>query len=176
MKKNAKKRRHGQTNRRKNSARNASSENSKRAKPGANDILAITRSWGILVVIAMGIVWYTVDQVMATITEQDLTRIGNGKPAIVQIHDPQCPRCQALQRETRKALKSVDNDVLQYLVANIRNKKGREFATSHGVPHVTLLLFDGNGKRRDTLSGDYKRNTLTTIFNAHAKQYGPTGK
>ena len=179
MKKNAKRRRQPHASKRKNGTRSTDTQTSKATKTtklGARNVLAMTRSWGILAVIAFGIVWYTVDQVMATIAEHDLTRIGNGLPAIVQIHDPQCPRCLALQRETRKALKSVDKGKLQYLVANIRNKKGRSFAATHGVPHVTLLLFDSHGKRRNVLSGDYKRETLTTIFAAHVKQFGTLEK
>ena len=63
-------------------------------------------SVGPVAALAGGGGWYLVDEVMATISEQDLTKIGNGIPSVVQIHDPQCSRCIALQNETRKAMKA----------------------------------------------------------------------
>ncbi|MEL7133104.1 MAG: hypothetical protein AAGK77_11890, partial [Pseudomonadota bacterium] len=33
--------------------------------------------------------------------EHDLSRVGDGSLAIVQIHDPQCPTCTALQTQAR---------------------------------------------------------------------------
>ena len=32
------------------------------------------------------------------VAEKDLTKIGKGKPYVVQIHDPNCPICTALQK------------------------------------------------------------------------------
>ena len=66
-----------------------------------------------MAILAGGGGWYLVSEVRATIAEQDLSRIGNGIPAVVQIHDPQCPRCLALQRETRKAMSGFADDELQ---------------------------------------------------------------
>jgi len=45
---------------------------------------------GALIVAASGTVgWYLIDEVCATTRELDLSRIGNGIPAVVQIHDPE---------------------------------------------------------------------------------------
>ncbi len=117
-----------------------------------------------------GVGWYVVSEVWAGIEEADLSKIGNGTPTIVQIHDPQCPTCQALQREARKALDQFGDGELQYLVANIRQDKGRRFASKHGVPHVTLLLFDGAGKHRDTLSGPNTAENLEHAFRRHLER------
>jgi len=58
-----------------------------------------------LVVAAVGgLGWYVVSEVRAGIEEGDLSKVGNGISTIVQIHDPQCPTCQTLQREVRAAL------------------------------------------------------------------------
>ncbi|MEH6496420.1 MAG: hypothetical protein V7740_11810 [Pseudomonas marincola] len=119
-----------------------------------------------------GGVWFVVDEVMATLDEQDLSKIGNGIPTIVQIHDPQCSLCIALQRETRKALKKFDEGKLQYLVANIKGVEGRALAASHGVRHVTLVLFDGNGKRQQILAGSNQSSFLTDVFQRHLDKYG----
>lgn len=105
--------------------------------------------------------------VAAAICEQDLGKIGKGRPAIVQIHDPNCALCMGLQRETRKALKNFDEDALTYLVANIQTPQGREFANSHGVPHVTLMLFDGAGQVQEILNGPNTEANLIRIFRQH---------
>lgn len=107
--------------------------------------------------------------VAAAACEQDLSKIGKGTPAIVQIHDPQCALCMGLQRETRKALKSFKNDDFTYLVANIQTPAGRSFASQYGVPHVTLMLFDGTGEVQQVLNGPNTKENLTRIFEAHLK-------
>lgn len=115
--------------------------------------------------------WLVFDDVMATLDEQDLSKLGNGIPTIVQIHDPQCPMCTALQRETRKALDNFDTGQLQYLVANIKSVEGRALATTHGVEHVTLLLFDAMGTRRQILTGPNQSSYLTEVFQQHLEKY-----
>ena len=119
-----------------------------------------------------GLGWYLVEEVQATIREDDFTQIGNGIPTVVQIHDPQCTHCAALQRETRKALSAFDNDELQYVVANIRTAKGSSLARSHGVSHVTLLLFDGAGNRQGTLVGTNSSEYLEEVFRRHIGKRG----
>lgn len=136
------------------------------------DVLATLRNWGLIGVVAAAGGWYLVGEVRATIAEQDLSRIGNGIPAIVQIHDPQCSRCLALQRETREALAEFDDGELQYLVANIRHAKGQKLAAAHGVRHITLLLFDGAGKRRSILSGPNTSANLVRSFRSFLSNHG----
>ncbi len=96
--------------------------------------------------------------------EHDLSRIGNGIPTIVQIHDPQCPMCRALQKETRSALKNFGEGELDYVVADIRTAEGQAFATEHGVQHVTLLLFNKNGVLKNVLQGQRSSRELRTVF------------
>ena len=118
--------------------------------------------------IGVGIVgggsWYVVSGVQASIAEQDLSRLGNGIPTVVQIHDPQCPRCRALQREAREAISEFEDGTIQFLVANIRQPEGRQLAAAHGVGHVTLLLFDGHGRRRGILVGENSSESLSAEF------------
>ena len=161
------------TKRRQNSKR--AGRQAKQPAPKSGDVsrrnvLGLARNWGLVAVLAAGGGWYLVDEVMATISEQDLTKIGNGIPSVVQIHDPQCSRCIALQKETRKALKAFGGDELQYLVANIRSEKGRALATANGVGHVTLLLFDGQSKRQHVLHGPSHRDYLEMMFRKHVEQ------
>lgn len=104
---------------------------------------------------------------MKTLGEQDLSKIGNGTPAIVQIHDPQCQLCRALQKETRRALREVDDGAVTYLVANIRNTEGAAFASEMGLGHVTLVLFDGAGTRVHSIHGVTPASTLRAEFARH---------
>lgn len=108
--------------------------------------------------------FFATSMVMATIAEHDLTRVGQGTPVIVQVHDPQCPSCQDLQRETRAALKSFEDTDLQYAVANIKSETGAAFANAHGAPHITLLLFDGAGNLQGRLNGVRPLAELETAF------------
>lgn len=119
--------------------------------------------------------WYFVSGVRADMLERDLSRIGNGIPTVVQIHDPQCPHCQALQREAREAISRFDDGTIQFLVANIRLAEGRELAAAHGVGHVTLLLFDGEGRRRDVLVGRNRSEVLEGEFRRLIQTSTPTG-
>ena len=117
--------------------------------------------------------WYLISEVDAAFCEGDLTRIGNGKPTVVQIHDPQCPQCVALQKEARKAAPEFEDDELQFAVANIRSEKGRRLANEHRVGHVKLLLLDGNGKRRRTIVGSNASAYLERKFRSHVRQVTP---
>ena len=127
--------------------------------------------YGVLAALGVTGGWYAVKDVQATMREHDLSQIGNGVPTIVQIHDPQCSRCVALQRETREALCEFEGGELQYLVANITSADGRDLASTHGVSNVTLLFFDGDGVRRNVLTGNYGSEELLVAFRSHLSQY-----
>lgn len=126
--------------------------------------LRALRSWGVAAVVLAAGGWYLYSSVGDSLEEQDLSRIGNGVPSVVQIHDPQCRECLALEREARAALTEFEDGQLQYLVANIRQPLGRRFASTHGVSHVTIVLFDGEGRRRDVLVGPNTSDGLAQAF------------
>ncbi len=128
------------------------------------DVLRKLRNGGIAVAVLGGGGWFAVRDVQATIREHDLSRIGNGTPSVVQIHDPNCSICIALQKESRAAVENIEGGGLQFLVANIRDAKGKKLATQNGVGHITLLLFDGKGKRQEILRGPNDRDTLESTF------------
>jgi hypothetical protein len=145
----------------------SAAQGKKTAKPMSStrrNVLSFAKKSAITVCVlgSVGGVWAY--SLQGTITEQDLSRIGNGIPSVVQIHDPQCRLCQGLQRETRAALSGFGDDDVQYLVANITSGEGRRFADLHGVPHVTLLLFNEDGKLVNTLRGEQRRENLETVF------------
>lgn len=172
MKRKSNKQRNSARNRKKAQGGDDGATPSRSPEISRRDALTKIRNWGLLGVLTAGGGWYLVDDVMATIAEQDLSRVGNGKPTVVQIHDPQCNQCLALQSETRTALKTIEDGSLQYVVANIRTDEGRAFAAAHRVSHVTLLLFDGSGKRRNVLTGHRNSDTLAAAFRSHVGRFG----
>jgi len=106
-----------------------------------------------------------------TMAEFDLTKIGNGMPAVVQIHDPQCQLCLRLQRQTRTVLKNCSEDNVVYLVASIRTEEGSLLAAEYNVPHVTLLLFDPEGKMMKIVRGPIDDGLLENQIKGHLRKY-----
>ena len=141
-------------------------------RPARRAFLKKLRTGAVATIVGGSGSWLLINEVRATMREHDLSRIGNGIPAVVQIHDPQCPRCVTLQREARDALCNFDDTELQFLVANIRSAEGRELAATHGVGHVTLLLFDASGQRREVLAGPNESEYLTSAFRRHLARSG----
>lgn len=141
------------------------------AQPSRRQMLLYLRN-GAIGVAALSVGGWGAAHAYQTHTERhDLSVIGNGIATVVQIHDPQCPTCRALQKETLRAARSFDDDVLQVRVANIRTAEGRAMADRYGVPHVTLLLFDGAGEMQDILSGPNNRQFLRAQFSAHIARH-----
>ena len=116
--------------------------------------------------------WYFASTVAAEAKEGDLSTLGNGVPAIVQIHDPNCPTCNALRQEAREAGCSFSENELQFKVANLQTKEGRELAGRHGVGKITLLMFDGDGTMRLILPGPSRAENLKPVFKRHVAKYG----
>ncbi len=171
MKRKSNKRRNSDKNRKKMKAGGSADTPSISPEISRRDALKKIRNWGIIGVLTAGGGWYLAEDVMATMAEQDLSRVGNGKPTVVQIHDPQCNQCLALQSETRSALETIEDGSLQYVVANIRTAEGRAFAAANRVGHVTLLLFDANGKRTNVLTGHRSSAMLAATFRSHVGRF-----
>jgi hypothetical protein len=129
--------------------------------------MSMAGTFGIAAVVIGGIGFWGVRTVQASVAERDLTQIGQGMPAIVQVHDPQCAVCNALQREARAALKGFDADQLDYRVADIKTNDGVAFAARYGASHSTLLLFDKAGELSARLVGPSDRDTLARAFASH---------
>lgn len=164
----------GPNNLTRNKAQNQSTENVV-AEPGTTRRRFLRRAGNgaLATLVVGGGGWYMIEDVKATMREHDLSQIGNGTPAIVQIHDPQCPRCVTLQHEARDALCNLESgDQLQFLVANVMSAEGRQLAAANGVGNVTLLLFDADGRRRNVIAGSYDSEYLTEAFRLHASLYG----
>jgi len=95
--------------------------------------------------------------------EHDLSVIGNGKATLVQIHDPGCQLCRRLKTNV-DAVRPEFEDQVQFKTANIKTSKGAEFAKKHNVPHVTLLIFNRNGRHVNTISGVQPREVIAEVL------------
>lgn len=158
--------------RRKTSKPGNPAPNPKRKKMSRRDMLGLAKFAAIGAAVLGGGGYYFVGKVLADIEESDLSKLGNGIPAIVQVHDPGCPSCRALQSETREALKTFEDGEIQYLVANLQSPEGRRFADLHGAGRVTLLFFDGAGRFRDRIQGERPKDMLVSAFRRHLRRAG----
>jgi len=93
-----------------------------------------------------------------------LSAIGQGKPVVVQVHDPSCQLCRRLMKNTKAALKN--NPDVVYRVADMTDAEGGSFQRKHNADKVTLVLFDAAGKKVDTLEGVREVNELEARFAA----------
>lgn len=84
--------------------------------------------------------------------EHDLSVVGNGTATVVQIHDPGCRLCNQLKSNLGD-VKGEFKEKIQFKTANILKQKGKKFASKYNVPNVTLLFFDKQGKRVNTMQG-----------------------
>lgn len=148
------------------------------AEPSRRDMLRLLRNGGLAGVVVGGSGYFGLWSYRAFAAEHDLSRLGQGKPTIVQVHDPQCPTCTALQKQARRALKEFEECDLVYLIADINTPEGQAFAVRHGVGNVTLLLFDGAGDLQHTVHGLQTRDQLLPIFRGHhaAATLGGSGR
>jgi len=137
------------------------------AKPDRRRLLKLLRNGAIAAPVLAVAGYFSVQSVEATICEADLTKIGKGTPAIVQIHDPNCQLCATLQRQSRRALRQFDDESYEFLVANLNTTEGRTLAAVHRVSHVTLLLFNGEGQMVRIVRGPTDMETLARVFKTH---------
>lgn len=134
------------------------------SQPDRRKMLGMIRNGTIGAALLAGGGVYAVTSVRKTLAEFDLSRVGQGTPAIVQIHDPTCSLCQTLQKQTRKALRQFETGQIEFLVANIKTPEGQNMAAMHGVDHVTLLFFDADGAMFHIEEGVQSKDELETIF------------
>ena len=133
-------------------------------EPSRREFIGSMCNGAIGLVTAGGLGAYVVHLYQSASREHDLARVGNGTAAVVQIHDPQCQLCLALQKETRQALANLEGDKPSYVIADIRTDEGLSFANKHGVKHVTLLLFDKAGQLRQVITGQRGSKELQQAF------------
>lgn len=102
----------------------------------------------------------------------DLSQIGTGVPAVVQVHDVTCPICTDLRANVRRIERDYDDETLLVRVADIRDDDGLAFAARYtDQRRQTLLFLDGEGNLVDQRVGLLEVESLRTLFDAHAEAY-----
>ncbi|MCV3273018.1 thioredoxin family protein [Roseobacter sinensis] len=137
------------------------------ARSSRRDVLRWIRNGAVGAVVVAGGGYVAVGSFRAYAAEHDLSRLGQGKPTVVQVHDPQCPTCTALQKQTRRALTEFGECDLLYLIADITTPDGQAFAVRYGVGNVTLLLFDAEGGLQQAVQGMHSKDQLMPILRSH---------
>ncbi|WP_434986576.1 hypothetical protein [Vreelandella zhaodongensis] len=132
-------------------------------RPTKRRLRAILRkSLIILALLTVPIAWLIANE-YATGNQYDLSIIGNGDPVAVQIHDNSCPLCQRLKANAEEALANSDSPP-EWRIADLNTASGAKFANQHGVGHVTILLFDGQGNHQDTIHGVISVSDIVSSF------------
>ena len=98
----------------------------------------------------------------------DISVIGEGRPVVVQAHDPGCPECRALLENVETAHADF-HDSIELRVVNLNSGTGREFARQYDVGRVTLLLFDGSGSLQRIIRGVRSPSELRGEFSSLAR-------
>lgn len=140
-------------------------------KGNRRDFLVNTAIYGTGAAVFLGSGAYFATGWIAAAGEGDISTLGNGVPAVVQLHDPNCPTCNQLRKEARDAACDFGECELQFRVINITSEEGRRLATANNTGNVTLLLMDGEGNVRNILPGMNEAENLKPVFERHARRY-----
>lgn len=99
----------------------------------------------------------------------DLTAVGRGTPAVVQVHDINCPVCNELRATVDSISSDYDSEGLLIRVADVHSEAGLAFAARYtDARRATLLFIDGGGELVDVRSGHHDADTLRALFDRHA--------
>lgn len=124
---------------------------------------------GAAMLVAAGIVLAIVLSAAAENRAYDLTGIGEGVPAVVQVHDVTCPICSELRDNVRSIAGDFSDDELLIRVADIHTEEGLAFAARYtSERRRTLLFLDGDGALLDVQTGLQDVAALRRSFEAHA--------
>ena len=98
---------------------------------------------------------------------RDLSTIGTGTPAVVQVHDPTCPICTELRNSVRSVEDDFDDSELLIRVADLTTEEGFAFATEYQSQSITLVFLDGDGDRVTSVSGRRSPEQVRDLFERH---------
>ncbi len=137
-------------------------------KPVRRNFMKIAIRTGIVLVLGSGVAVGLASYKKQYEFDHDLSVIGNGKPTVVQIHDPSCRLCLELKDGVDSVRRDFEDEI-QFRIASIKTLEGRTLAQRHNVPHVTLLLFNGRGKMVRTIRGVQSGEDLKPAFSRLSK-------
>lgn len=83
--------------------------------------------------------------------DTDLSQIGRGEYAVVQVFKQDTLRNQKLMDALNDVRDQYETRGVKFLLADIDTQAGQQFAQSHGVGSATVLLFGPRGEKLQTL-------------------------
>lgn len=100
---------------------------------------------------------------------RDISAVGQGVPAVVQVHDNTCPICTELRSTVARIEGEFADDNLLIRVADIHTDEGLAFAARYtSARRATLLFIDGRGNLVAEQSGAQAADVLRRNFELHA--------
>lgn len=93
----------------------------------------------------------------------DLSKIGQGLPVVVLMHDKNSVKSLALMELLNK-IRSDYAGKIDFLAVDIDSQEGQVFSRRQAVGGITLLLFDAHGIRRAVLDQSADENSLRSVL------------
>ena len=93
----------------------------------------------------------------------DISTIGQGKPVLVQVHDPQCGQCRQLLSSVYAVIDEFPE--IEFRVVNLRTDQGYKFSTKHEVSKITLVYFNEQGRKKDIVVGLQEQAEVRSFLN-----------
>jgi hypothetical protein len=147
-------------------ARKSEEKQQRKARRRRNRTVAIG-AVGALVVLATGAGLYMYNRGEDQV--RDLSAVGRGVPAVVQVHDATCPICSELRANVERIDHGFSEDELLIRVADVHTDAGVEFAARYTTARrATLLFIDGDGELVDVHTGALEPADLELLFARHA--------
>ncbi|MFP4431950.1 MAG: hypothetical protein ACOCW6_11425 [Spirochaetota bacterium] len=102
---------------------------------------------------------------------RDLSLVGTGVPAVVQVHDITCPVCTELKRDVERISGDYSDRELLIRTADVDTEEGLAFAARYtAARRATLLFIDGDGELVDEHTGALTPADLRMLFDRHAAE------
>lgn len=96
----------------------------------------------------------------------DLSRIGQGRPAIVLIHNKEAVYSLELMTLLNRVRPDYE-DRVEFLAVDSATESGRRFAGQYGVDDSLALLLDGKGMRLAVIDGVRDETALRAAIDRH---------
>ena len=94
----------------------------------------------------------------------DLSKIGQGIPAVVLVHDKGSMGSLNLMALLNKVRPDY-TDKVKFIVVNINSKEGKMFREQHNIDGIVLVLFSHKGIKRGTLANSNDEAELRSELN-----------
>lgn len=95
----------------------------------------------------------------------DLSRIGQGHPAVVLVNDKETVASHELMN-LLNGIRGDYEDRVEFLVTDVATPEGQDFTAAQRVGHSLLVLFDGAGNRIAVIDGIRDAQILRSTLEA----------